>query len=57
VEGPGGLEPAMLWLGEGRQPLSVPAWKAMFATANRRCREGECGWRHMRTCCGTPLPW
>ncbi|MFD4592858.1 tyrosine-type recombinase/integrase [Streptomyces rubiginosohelvolus] len=38
VEGPGGLEPAMLWLGEGGQPLSVSAWKAMFATANRRCR-------------------
>jgi site-specific recombinase XerD len=38
VEGLGGLEPAMLWLGESGQPLSVSAWKAMFATANRRCR-------------------
>jgi len=38
VEGQGGLEPAMLWLGEGGQPLSLSGWKAMFATANRRCR-------------------
>ncbi|WP_327321348.1 site-specific integrase [Streptomyces sp. NBC_01210] len=37
VEGPAGLEPAMLWLGEGRQPLSVSAWKEMFAASNRRC--------------------
>ncbi|MET9141976.1 tyrosine-type recombinase/integrase [Streptomyces parvulus] len=38
VDGPGGLEPAMLWLGERGQPLSVSAWKEMFASANRRCR-------------------
>ncbi|MFI0107864.1 tyrosine-type recombinase/integrase [Streptomyces globisporus] len=38
MEGPNGLEPAMLWLGEGGQPLSVSAWKEMFAASNRRCR-------------------
>ncbi|MFJ3205608.1 hypothetical protein [Streptomyces sp. NPDC086989] len=36
VEGPAGLEPAMLRLGEGGQPLSVSAWKEMFAASNRR---------------------
>ncbi|MFG2989289.1 tyrosine-type recombinase/integrase [Streptomyces sp. NPDC048257] len=38
VNGPGGLEPAMLWLGESGQPLSMSSWKEMFSAANRRCR-------------------
>ncbi|MFF0256909.1 tyrosine-type recombinase/integrase [Micromonospora zamorensis] len=37
VDGPGGLTPAWFWLGESGLPLSVSAWKAMFAEANRRC--------------------
>jgi site-specific recombinase XerD len=37
VDGPGGLAPAWFWLGESGLPLSVSAWKAMFAEANRRC--------------------
>jgi len=39
VDGPGGLAPAWFWLGESGLPLSVSAWKAMFAEANRRCAE------------------
>lgn len=38
VERPGGLEPAMFWLGEGGDPLSESAWKRMFADASSRCR-------------------
>lgn len=38
VDGSNGLEPAMFWLGESGQPLSVSAWKQMFATSNQRCR-------------------
>ncbi|MFI1759273.1 tyrosine-type recombinase/integrase [Streptomyces sp. NPDC020571] len=38
VDTPAGLEPAMLWLGESGQPLSMSAWKEMFAASNRRCR-------------------
>ena len=37
VEGAHGLEPASFWLGEHGQPLSVAAWKKMFADANDRC--------------------
>ncbi|MDM4783287.1 MULTISPECIES: site-specific integrase [unclassified Micromonospora] len=37
VDGPHGLAPAWFWLGETGLPLSVSAWKAMFAEANRRC--------------------
>ncbi|MFF1463388.1 site-specific integrase [Streptomyces sp. NPDC058330] len=33
-----GLEPAMLWLTEDGMPMSVSGWKAMFTTANERCR-------------------
>lgn len=33
----GGLEPAAFWLGEHGMPLSVAAWKKMFADANTRC--------------------
>ena len=39
VDGPGGLSPAWFWLGETGLPLSVSAWKAMFAGANRRCAQ------------------
>jgi len=37
VDGPDGLSPAWFWLGESGEPLTVSAWKAMFAEANRRC--------------------
>ncbi len=38
VARPGGLEPASFWLGEHGMPLSVAAWKKMFAEANTRCQ-------------------
>ena len=37
IEGANGLEPASFWLGEHGEPLSVDAWKKMFADANDRC--------------------
>ena len=37
IEGVNGLEPASFWLGEHGEPLSVDAWKKMFADANDRC--------------------
>lgn len=45
VDGPDGLSPAAFWLGENGQPLSVSAWKAVFADANRRCAEAGLGLR------------
>lgn len=38
VARPDGLEPAAFWLGEHGMPLSVAAWKKMFADANTRCQ-------------------
>jgi site-specific recombinase XerD len=38
VDGPDGLEPAMLWLSEFGTPMATSTWKDMFGTANRRCR-------------------
>lgn len=38
---PEGLEPAAFWLGEHGMPLSVAAWKKMFADANTRCRRAR----------------
>jgi len=38
VETEAGLEPALFWLGEGGQPLSVSTWKSVFAQGNGRCR-------------------
>lgn len=43
VEGPGGLEPALFWLGEHGWPLSVHRWKKMFAEANTRCGKAGVG--------------
>ncbi len=37
-DGPAGLEPVALWLGDSGQPLSVSAWKGIFRDANRRCK-------------------
>ena len=37
IDGPDGLEPAVFWLGEHGDPLSVAAWKRMFLDASRRC--------------------
>ena len=39
VDGPDGLAPGWFWLGETGLPLSVSAWKAMFAESNRRCAQ------------------
>lgn len=38
VEGGGGLEPAMFWLGEDGMPLAVSTWKDLFTLANARCQ-------------------
>lgn len=43
VEGPGGLEPALFWLGEHGWPLSVHRWKKMFGEANARCGKAGVG--------------
>jgi len=37
VEGAGGLEPAMLFLGESGLPMRYESWEAAFAGASRRC--------------------
>jgi len=39
IDGAGGLVPAMFWLSERGDPLSVPTWKRMFLDASRRCQE------------------
>jgi integrase len=39
VDGAEGLAPAMFWLSERGDPLSVPAWKRMFLDASIRCQE------------------
>jgi site-specific recombinase XerD len=38
IDGIGGLEPALFWLGECGDPLSGSAWKRMFLDASNRCR-------------------
>ena len=38
VRGAGGLEPAVLWLGEHGMPVSLSAWKDIFRTASVRCQ-------------------
>lgn len=38
VDGEAGLEPAMLWLGEGGMPLHYQTWDAVFAAGTRRSR-------------------
>lgn len=37
VEGEGGLEPAMVFLGESGLPMNFESWEAVFAGASRRC--------------------
>ncbi|QTE25464.1 site-specific integrase [Propioniciclava sp. MC1595] len=37
LEGPDGLEPAMLFLGESGLPMHYESWEAVFAGASRRC--------------------
>lgn len=37
VDGPGGLEPAALWLSEAGEPITVSTWKSIFRGANTRC--------------------
>ncbi len=37
VRTPGGLEPAVLWLGEHGMPVSLSGWKDIFRTASARC--------------------
>lgn len=37
IEGEGGLEPAMLFLGESGLPMRYESWEAVFAGASRRC--------------------
>ncbi|MET8848484.1 site-specific integrase [Amycolatopsis sp. NPDC004625] len=41
VEGPGGLEPAALWLGEYGWPITTSRWKNVFAEANGRCASAQ----------------
>ncbi|MBF6215977.1 site-specific integrase [Nocardia puris] len=43
MDGPEGLVPAMFWLGERGEPLSVSSWKEMFGEANRRCAAAGVG--------------
>ena len=38
VEGPTGMEPAMLWLTESGMPMPYNTWQRVFAVANARCR-------------------
>jgi integrase len=38
VRTPGGLEPAVLWLGEHGLPVSLSGWKDIFRTASARCQ-------------------
>ncbi len=37
VTGPGGLEPAWLWLGESGLPMLPASWEVVFDRANDRC--------------------
>lgn len=37
IEGPNGVEPAMLFLGESGLPMRFESWEAVFAGASRRC--------------------
>lgn len=37
LRGPEGLEPAMIWLGEGGRPLQYESWEMVFETASSRC--------------------
>jgi len=37
IEGPDGLEPAMLFLGESGLPMHYESWEAVFAGASHRC--------------------
>ncbi len=47
VNGPDGLQPAWLWLGERGEPLSLSAWKEMFRDSNARCAAAGVGvWCH-----------
>lgn len=39
VQGPGGLDPAMLFLGESGLPMRYESWEAVFASATRRCAQ------------------
>ena len=38
VEGPDGLEPAMVWLTEAGMPMAYTSWQTVFRNANARCR-------------------
>lgn len=38
LEGPHGLEPAMVFLGESGDPMRYATWEAVFAQASKRCR-------------------
>ena len=50
VDGAEGLAPAVFWLNERGDPLSVPAWKRMFLDSSRRCQEaGSCSGRTPRS--------
>lgn len=37
TEGPGGIEPLWLWLGENGQPFESHSWEAVFRAASQRC--------------------
>ena len=37
VQGPGGWEPAMVFLGESGVPMDPDSWERVFAQASRRC--------------------
>ncbi len=37
IRRPGGLEPAVLWLGEHGMPVSLSGWKGIFRCASARC--------------------
>jgi site-specific recombinase XerD len=43
VDGPGGLEPALFWLGEHGWPLTRARWKKVFVEANERCAKAGVG--------------
>jgi hypothetical protein len=36
IRSPGGLEPAVLWLGEHGMPVSLSGWKDIFRSASAR---------------------
>jgi hypothetical protein len=37
----GGLEPAVLWLGEHGMPVSLSGWKDIFRAASARCERNS----------------